>query len=92
MELSRKVDINTIIKHAKTVFDSRKIHYMIIRSRSMACETALKVSEIIREQVGGLSSIVRFKLQSCQVPRDISDKHAVSHTNSLAMSYYFDEV
>ena len=76
MFLTRKSNVNSAVLAIRAALQSGKAEYVLVSSRGVAIESALKVSDLVREALGGVSSLIRPSLQYCNLVRGLPlNKH-----------------
>ncbi len=62
VRVSKALDFNKLVEFVIGLFSNHRVIYLTSRCKSI--EIALKALNIIREQVGGIESVIKFSLQS----------------------------
>ena len=61
--VSSRHNINSYVGYCKAQFQDDKRKYIIVKARGNAIENALKVVQLVKENIGGIHSITKLNLQ-----------------------------
>ena len=61
--ISAKTNINNYVGYVKAQFLEDKRKYVVMKARGAAIENALKVMQLVKENLGGIHSQIKFSLQ-----------------------------
>ena len=64
--ISNRVDINSYFGYCKAIFHEDKSKFVVIKARGLAIENALKVVQLVKENLEGVSSCTKLGLQFTQ--------------------------
>ncbi len=64
--ISNRVDINSYFGYCRALFLEDKSKFVVIKARGLAIENALKVVQLVKENLNGVSSCIKFGLQFTQ--------------------------
>lgn len=77
--ISNKFNINSYVGYCKAQFLEEKRTYVVVKARGQAIENALKVVQLVKENIGGINSCVRLQMQLTL------DKGAMAEQRELEM-------
>lgn len=64
--ISNRVDINSYFGYCRALFLEDKSKFVVIKARGLAIENALKVVQLVKENLQGVSSCTKLGLQFTQ--------------------------
>ena len=64
--ISNRVDINSYFGYCRALFLEDKSKFVVIKARGLAIENALKVVQLVKENLHGVSSCTKLGLQFTQ--------------------------
>jgi DNA-binding protein len=62
--ISSKFNINSYVGYCKAQFLEEHRPFVVVKARAAAIETALKVVQLVKENIGGIHSNIELQLQA----------------------------
>ena len=79
--ISNRIDINSYFGYCRALFLEDKSKFVVIKARGLAIENALKVVQLVKENLQGVSSCTKLGLQFTQDrPRNLAYRNATNQS------------